>query len=262
MSTVANWAERVAVVTGGGSGIGRAVATRLADDGYAVAVIDANDVGAKRTAEIVSGTGGRSTAYAADITDEERVRAVVGEIRTDLGEIDVLVNAAGIFDQNLDFEELTSATWERVLRVNVLGTANLMRAVGTCMVERGRGAIVNVASSAGLVPRGGGSAYIASKFAVVGMTLKIAAEYAGRGVRVNAVAPGWIPTDLFTTSAAALRRAGGSVPDDPSPVGGNIPMNRPGDVHEVAAGVSFLASAAAGYITGVVLPIDGGYLVG
>ena len=134
MSTVANWAERVAVVTGGGSGIGRAVATRLADDGYAVAVIDANDVAAKRTAEIVSGTGGRSTAYAADITDEDRVRVVVGEITADLGEIDVLINAAGIFDQNLNFDELTSATWERVLRVNVLGTANVMREVGTLMV--------------------------------------------------------------------------------------------------------------------------------
>lgn len=252
------------MVTGGGSGIGRAIAQRLAADGFVVAVLDVNRATAEETVESINAADGSATAYSVDISKATEVSETIAEIARDLGDIEVLVNAAGIFDQNLDFMELSREVWDHILLVNVLGTATVMREVLRGMQARRSGAIVNIASSAGLVPRGGGTAYVASKYAVVGLTLKTAAEMGEYGVRVNAVAPGWIPTELFKTSAAALRShsPGSEVPAAPQPVGGNIPMVRSGRPEEIAAGVSFLVSKESSYVTGVVLPIDGGYLVG
>ncbi|MET8830709.1 SDR family NAD(P)-dependent oxidoreductase [Streptomyces sp. NPDC004610] len=256
---------RAALVTGAASGIGAATARALGRAGYAVAVCDLSGPGAHETADGIRSTGATATAYRVDVTDETAVADAVRATERDLGPLDVVVHAAGIFDQNQPFLELPDEVWELVLRVNVRGTANVLRAALPTLAGRGRGSIITVASSAGLVPRGGGAAYIASKHAVVGLTLKVAAEAAAQGVRVNAVAPGWIPTRLFETSATALRsgttaRPGG-IPDEPAPVGGTVPMRRPGTADEVAEGIVFLADDRSRYITGAVLPIDGGYLV-
>ncbi|MFE9664331.1 SDR family oxidoreductase [Streptomyces sp. NPDC005955] len=256
--------RRAALVTGAASGIGAATARALGRAGYAVAACDLSGPGAHRTADDIRSTGGTAMAYRTDVTDGSAVAEAVRAAEHDLGPLDVVVHAAGIFDQNQPFTELPDETWELVLRVNVRGTANVLRAALPALTGRGRGSIITVASSAGLVPRGGGAAYIASKHAVVGLTLKVAAEVAAQGVRVNAVAPGWIPTRLFETSATALRAGSarpGAVPDEPAPVGGTIPMRRPGTADEVADGIVFLADERSRYITGAVLPIDGGYLV-
>ncbi|MEU0686952.1 SDR family NAD(P)-dependent oxidoreductase [Streptomyces uncialis] len=256
--------RRTALVTGAASGIGAAAARALGRAGYAVAAVDLSGSGAHRTADAVRSSGATAAAYPVDVTDEAAVADAVRTAEHELGPLDVVVHAAGVFDQNQSFAELTGTVWELVLRVNVHGTANVLRAALPAMVGRQRGSIVTVASSAGLVPRGGGAAYIASKHAVVGLTRKVAAEVAAQGVRVNAVAPGWIPTRLFETSAAALRAGTRSadVPEQPTPVGGDIPMRRPGTVEEVADGILFLADDRSRYITGTVLPIDGGYLLG
>ncbi|MGW6460697.1 SDR family NAD(P)-dependent oxidoreductase [Streptomyces sp. NPDC055078] len=252
--------RRAALVTGAASGIGAATARALGRAGYAVAALDLSGPGARRTAGEIRSSGATATSYSVDVADEAAVTGAVHAAAEELGPLDVVVHAAGVFDQNQRFADLSGAVWELVLRVNVQGTANVLRAALPAMVERRRGSVITLASSAGLVPRGGGAAYIASKHAVVGLTLKVAAEVADRGVRVNAVAPGWIPTRLFETSAAALRAGG--VPAEPAPVGGVVPMGRPGTADEVADGIVFLADDRSRYITGTVLPIDGGYLVG
>ncbi|MFE2043078.1 SDR family NAD(P)-dependent oxidoreductase [Streptomyces sp. NPDC059477] len=257
-------ARRVALVTGAASGIGAATARALARAGYAVAACDLSGPGARETADGIRSTGVRATAYQVDVTDGTAVADAVHATQHELGPLDVVVHAAGIFDQNQPFTELTDDVWELVLRVNVRGTANTLRAALPALAARGHGSIITVASSAGLVPRGGGAAYIASKHAVVGLTMKVAAEAAAQGVRVNAVAPGWIPTRLFETSATALRAGTarpGEIPEEPAPVGGTVPMGRPGTADEVADGIVFLADDRSRYITGTVLPIDGGYLL-
>lgn len=256
--------RRTALVTGAASGIGAAAARALAHAGYAVAAVDLSGEGAQETADQIQSSGARAVAHSVDVTDETAVVAAVRATERELGPLDTVVHAAGIFDQNQAFAELTAATWESVLRVNVLGTAVVLRSSLPGMVERRRGSVITIASSAGLVPRGGGAAYIASKHAVVGLTQKVAAEVAAHGVRVNAVAPGWVPTRLFETSASVLRADAGSkdIPDEPTPVGGAVPMRRPGTVDEVADGIVFLADDRSRYITGTVLPIDGGYLLG
>jgi NAD(P)-dependent dehydrogenase (short-subunit alcohol dehydrogenase family) len=245
-------AGKVALVTGAASGIGRAAALRFARGSAAVMCADIDAGGAKATAEQIAAQGGRAAALALDVTDEGAVRDALARTVAELGGLNVLFNNAGV----------GAPSFERTLDVNLKGVYYGLRHGAELLAARGGGSIVNTASIAGLVGlegtiasdgplEGGGIAYIASKHGVVGLTRQFALHYARRGVRVNAVAPGYIATQM----TAPLRQT----PELEQRVARLHPMQRLGRPEEIAEAALFLASDAASFITGVVLPVDGGY---
>lgn len=256
---------RVALVTGGGSGIGAAVAVRLAHEGARVAVTDRDQESAQRTVDGLGSSGLAAEAFALDVVDAAQLDDTVARVRTRMGPPGILVNCAGIFDGMTPLEELTDELWDRVVRINLTGTMRVMRSVLPAMLAAGTGAIVNVASTAGLVSMGGGTAYTVSKFGLVGLTRQVAVEVAARGVRVNAVAPGLVATRLFDNTAQVLADVRTDTPlaaaaidllrSRPIEV---IPQARGGMPEEVAAAVAFLVSDDASYMSGHVLTVDGG----
>jgi 3-oxoacyl-[acyl-carrier protein] reductase len=237
----------VAIVTGAGSGIGRATALHLARDGFAVVV---NDLHAERavqvSAEIVA-AGGRATPIAGDVSDEADVAAIADGARKKFGAVTLLVNNAGIVHQAL-FVDLTPADWDRMFAVHVRGTFLCTRAVLPEMLARRSGAIVNVASQLGQI---GGIElvhYSAAKAAIIGMTKSLAREVSKQGVRVNAVAPGPITTPLTLSLSEDWRRAKAA----------GLPLGRFGEPEEVAAAIAFLASDAASLFVGQTLGPNSG----
>jgi NAD(P)-dependent dehydrogenase (short-subunit alcohol dehydrogenase family) len=193
---------------------------------------------------------------------------VVGTAEEALGRIDVLVNNAGVFDQNAPCEEIGEEAWDRLFAINVRGTAFMTQRVLRNMLTRGSGAIVNLSSVNALVGLGGGAAYAASKGAIAAFTRQVACEVGSRGIRVNALAPGAIATNLFDNSSSILGKANpdGRLAQEAKArmVQGSlagIPLGRIGDGHDVARAAAFLASDDAGYLTGVVLVVDGGYVI-
>jgi len=256
--------DRMAVVTGAGSGIGRAIAEMLAARGARVAAVDIDAAAAAETARRIADAGGRAEAFQADTSAAAELdRAVSGAVEK-LGPLEIMVNNAGILDGYFDAHEVTEAVWRRVIDIDLTGTfLGCQRALRE-MLPRGRGRIVNMASVAGLNGTGGGAAYVAAKHGVVGLTRQMAAAYASRGITVNAVCPGAIPTGLRAHSQAIL---GPGVPDmsgrgiavNDDQVRAVVPAGRRGTVEDVAAAVCFLASDAAGYITGHALTVDGGW---
>jgi NAD(P)-dependent dehydrogenase (short-subunit alcohol dehydrogenase family) len=251
-----------AIVTGGGSGIGRAIAEALARDGAAVAVVDLLPEGGKDAVAAIAAAGGRATFVAADVSRWEDVDRAVGAAVRELGPLGIMVNAAGILDGYAPADEMTPAVFERVIAINLTGTFFGAKRALAELVPRGRGRIVNIASTAGLGGTGGGPAYVASKHAVVGLTRQLAISYAERGVTVNAVCPGVVATDLRVNStrilgdaAPVMRGIGG----DDAAMRAITPAGRRGTVEEIAAAVRFLAGEQAGYITGHALAIDGGW---
>ncbi|HEY0448719.1 glucose 1-dehydrogenase [Actinophytocola sp.] len=233
-----------AVVTGAGQGIGRAIAHRLAADGFSVVVADLDETSAKRVAAEVDGT-----AVRCDVTDADSVRAVAD----DLDDLDVLVNNAGIYL----FEKLADVTPEsfrKVMDVNVLGTLLCMQALAKPLSHGAGGAVVNIASLSALMPVPGTGMYSPSKAAVRSLTALAALEYAPLGIRVNAVAPGRI-----TTEGSAVRQ---SDPERERRTAALIPAGRVGDPSEVADVVAFLARADSRYMTGQTLLVDGGLTSG
>ncbi len=239
---------RVALVTGGGNGIGRATAHALAQAGAHVAVSDI-DADAART---VAGEIGRGEAHRLDVADEAEVEAVVGTVIDRHGRIDILVNNAGL-GARLPTVDLPTERWRHVLAVNLDGSFFCARATGRYMVAAGQGAVVNVASIMGLVGNAhyGHLAYHSAKGAIVNFTRALACEWAARGVRVNAVAPTFARTRLTEPLLADEPLAQRLVAD--------TPMGRFAEPEEVAAAILFLASDAAAMITGVTLPVDGGW---
>jgi 2-hydroxycyclohexanecarboxyl-CoA dehydrogenase len=229
---------RTAVVTGGASGIGQAVAARLRKDGLAVATIDLNP-------------SDDESAFTADVTDRTQVDAALATIRERLGPVTVLVNAAGL-DSFKRFADLTFDDWRRVIDVNLNGTFHCVQAVLPDMIEAGWGRIVNISSSSTHSGQPYMAAYVAAKSAVNGLTKSLALEYGPRGITVNAVPPGFIDTPMLRT--AESRGYLGDVQQNIE----RTPVRRIGKPEDIAAACAFLASEEAGYITGQILGVNGG----
>jgi NAD(P)-dependent dehydrogenase (short-subunit alcohol dehydrogenase family) len=251
-----------AVVTGGGSGIGRAIGQALSAAGAPVALIDVIGDGAKEAAEAIRAKGGRAATLVADVARWEDVDSAVAAAVRELGPLGIIVNAAGVLDGYAPVEEITPALWSKVITINLTGTFFGCKRALAEMLPAGRGRIINIASVAGLVGSGGGPAYTASKHGVVGLTRQLAITYADRGVTVNAICPGAIATNLRANStrilgpdAPTMRGVGGDV----SKVAAITPAGRYGTLDEIAASAVYLASEAASYVTGHTLVVDGGW---
>jgi 3-oxoacyl-[acyl-carrier protein] reductase len=245
-------ARRVAVVTGGASGIGLGIVERLVADGWAAVIADVDGPAADREATRLSGNGAHVLARRLDVTREAEMDAVVPAIARELGSIDLFVNNAGITTHGL-IEDLPFADWRRVLDVNLDGVFLGVRAAGRVMLRQGSGSIVNIASVAWDRGSPGRGPYVVSKAGVVGLTKVAAVEWAARGVRVNAVAPGYIDTPMLR---GAYERGAIAERD----VLARIPAGRVAQVGEIATVVAFLGSPAASYITGQTIAVDGGFL--
>ena len=255
---------RMAVVSGAGSGIGRATACMLAARGAAVAAIDIDASAAKETARMIADAGGRGIGYGADVASAKALDAAVSAAVRALGALEIMFNNAGILDGYFDVDELDEAAWRRVIDIDLTGVYLGCKRALAEMLPAGRGRIVNMASVAGLGGTGGGAAYIAAKHGVVGLTRQMAAAYAARGLRVNCICPGAIPTGLRAHSQSIL---GPGVPDmsargvvvNDDQVRALVPAGHRGTVEDIAEAVCWLVSDAAGYVNGHALVVDGGW---
>src|SRR5918912_660169 len=241
---------RVAVITGAARGIGRRVTLVLAERGYAVA---ANDLSAsEEPLGELEWVGNETLPIPGDVSNEETVREMVHSVTESLGRVDVLVNNAGISAIG-PAEETALADWNRTLAVNLTGPFLMCRDFGNEMLRQGRGSIVNIASVAGLLGIADRAAYNASKHGLIGLTRTLATEWGGRGVRVNAVCPGWVKTEMDQADQAS----GGYTNAD---IEGRTPMGRFARPEDVAQAVAFLAAPEqSGYINGHTLSVDGGW---
>jgi 3-oxoacyl-[acyl-carrier protein] reductase len=252
--------KALAIVTGAGSGIGRACAGALGQRGFAVAAIDLDEKSAHETAARIPG----ARAYRADVSIGAQVDAALSAAVADLGPIEVLVNNAGILDGYFNADEIEEAVWRKVIDIDLTGAFLVSKRALREMLPRGRGRIINMASVAGLNGTGGGAAYIAAKHGVVGLTRQMAVAYGARGITVNCVCPGAIPTGLRPHSQAIL---GPGVPDmsnrgvavNDDQVRALVPAGVRGTVEDIAAAVCFLASPEASYVNGHSLVVDGGW---
>ena len=256
--------EGSAVVTGGGSGLGRAIALTLADGGAPIAVVDLLADGGVQTVDQVRKAGGRATFIPADVSRWDDVDRAIADAVRQLGPLAIIVNAAGILDGYATADAMAPALWERVIAINLSGTFYACKRALAEMTPRGAGRIINMASVAGLVGGGGGTAYVASKHGVVGLTRQLATTLGARhGVTVNAICPGPIETGLRTNSKAILGADApavmGGVGADMNLIRALVPLGRRGTVDEVAAVARFLASEGASYVTGHTLVVDGGW---
>ena len=246
-----NFTDRIAVVTGGSRGIGRAVCLELARRGAHVALCYAgNEAAAKETVAACEAEGARAMAVRCDVSDESQVKALMDAALKEFGRIDILVNNAGITRDGL-LMTMKEADFDAVLDANLKGAFLCMKAVSRPMMKQRYGRIVNLSSVVGLRGNAGQANYAASKAGLIGLTKSAARELASRGITVNAVAPGFIDTDMTAALPEAAREA----------LLASIPMARLGQPQDVARAVAFFAGPDAGYITGQVLCVDGGMAV-
>jgi NAD(P)-dependent dehydrogenase (short-subunit alcohol dehydrogenase family) len=244
--------DSAAVVTGAASGIGRAIARRLADEGAAVVVADVRDApreGGVPTHEAIRAAGGHARFVETDVTDRAAVKAAVAACVERYGSLDVAVNNAGIFPDQVEIDEVTEATYDRVLGVNLKGVyLGCQSAVDRMKAQASGGAILNTSSIAGLFGYDRSSAYCASKGGVTNLTRELAVEQGANGIRVNAIAPGIVET------AQTLKDEGGVIGEHLN----EIPLGRDGTPADIADAALFLVSDAARYVTGQNLVVDGG----
>lgn len=242
--------DKVALVTGAASGIGRATALRFAAEGASVACVDVSVAAATQTAQDIVAAGGKATALMADVTEQAACARVVAEAIERYGRLTTLVNSAGVRPDPPGTTP-THAEWQRVIDINLSGSYWMSRAAIPSLVASGSASITNLASIFGLVGGSSGAAYAASKGAIVNLTRQMALEWAP-AVRVNCVCPGVIETPM----TAGLRRD----PEWEKSVLSRYPLRRFGQPEEIASAILFLASDEAAFVTGVALPVDGGYV--
>ena len=243
---------KVAVVTGGGSGIGRAICDRLAADGIAIAVLDLDGDAADRVAAEIEGCGGTATGWAVDVTDRAGLEAAVADVAERLGPPTILVNNAGLqgFER---FLKITPEQWAKVLEVNLTGTFHCCQVVLPHMLDAGWGRIVNISSSSAQGGQPMMAHYVSSKAAVIGLTKSLALEFGPKGITVNTIPPGFIDTPMLRDSESK-GLLGGPVED----IEARTPVRRIGQPHDIAAATAFLVSEEASYVTGQVIGVNGG----
>ncbi|MDP7585063.1 MAG: 3-oxoacyl-[acyl-carrier-protein] reductase [Verrucomicrobiota bacterium] len=247
MSLLAN---KVAVVTGAGRGIGRAVALAYARMGADVACVSRTEENSAKAAAEVEALGRRAWAVAVDVSDTAAVNAAAGKILDDAGRVDILVNNAGVTRDNL-LMRMSEEEWDTVINTNLKGAFNFTKALTRPFIKQRSGRIINIASVIGLIGNAGQSNYAASKAALIGFTKSVAKELAPRGITANAIAPGFIETDMTAALNDKVRES----------IIGNVPLGRFGSPDDIAHAAVFLALEASGYITGQVLTVDGGMVM-
>jgi 2-hydroxycyclohexanecarboxyl-CoA dehydrogenase len=245
--------DKVAVVTGGGGGIGGATCARFAREGARVAVLDRNLAGARATAERIPADGGTALAIECDITDRASVDAAVARVIAEWGGIDILVNNAG-WDVFKPFTKTVPAEWERLIAINLVGPLNMHHAVLPGMVERKAGRIVNIASDAARVGSSGEAVYAACKGGIVALSKTLAREHARHDITVNVVCPGPTDTALF----ADYKQGAGNPEKLEEAFRRSIPLGRIGQPQDLPGAILFFASDDAAYVTGQVLSVSGG----
>jgi NAD(P)-dependent dehydrogenase (short-subunit alcohol dehydrogenase family) len=241
--------RRVALVTGGGSGIGKATAAAFAGSGFAVVVADVALAAAEETVGEILRSGGVATAVEADVARDDDARHAVEVAVAEYGRLDAAHNNAGVRQERMPIAELPPAEWERVLSINLTGVFYCLRHELNVMLKQGSGAIVNTCSTLGLVAGPSVGAYTAAKHGVAGLTRAAALECATNGVRVNAVCPGYVRTAM----------AGAAGPELRDQIVASHPVGRMAEPEEVAAAVVWLCSEQASFVTGTLLTVDGGY---
>src|SRR5258706_10122433 len=252
---------QVAIVTGGGQGIGRATALELARLGADVVVAELNAEGAERTANEVRGVGGKALALPTDVTKHADLTRMVDRVRADWGRIDVLVNNAGIYRAALPLD-VTEEHWDAIMNANAKAVFFASQAVLPTMIAQKRGAIVSLASMAGKIGSRNNLPYNASKASVVSMTKSLALAHAADGIRVNCVCPGFVETDMWTSVAREQSALLGQTPEEfTRKRQESVPLGRMERPEDVAAVIGFLASPRAAYMTGQALSVDGGLVM-
>jgi len=255
MDDMSQDAQRVAIVTGAARGIGAATARRLASDGMAVGVLDLDSADCADTVDAITNAGGCALAVSADVSKADQVEAAVSKVAADLGPPAILINNAGIIRDNLLFK-MTEDDWDMVLGVHLRGAFLMSRAAQKYMVDQRYGRIVNLSSSSALGNRGQVN-YSAAKAGMQGFTKTLAIELGPFGITANAVAPGFIVTDMTASTAA---RVGMGFEEFQAAAASQIPARRVGQVDDVAHVISFLCSEGAGFVSGQVIYVAGGPL--
>jgi len=243
--------NQAAIVTGAGRGIGHAIAVRLASEGARIACVSRSEENAKRTADELNILGADSAKhYAVDVADHAAVQKTGAQILEDFTKIDILVNNAGVTRDGLAMR-MSVEDWDTVINTNLRGAFNFTQAIIRAMIKQRSGRIINIMSVIGLIGNAGQTNYAASKAGLIGFTKSLARELASRNITVNAVAPGFITTDMTAGLSDEIKKT----------IQSQIPLGKTGAPEDVASAVAFLASAEASYITGQILCVDGGMVM-
>jgi 3-oxoacyl-[acyl-carrier protein] reductase len=247
MSQIIN---QIAVVTGAGRGIGRAIALKFAAEGADVVCVSRTQENSEKVTAEIRALGGKAWAFAVDVTDSAAVNAAAEKILVDCGKVDILVNNAGVTRDGL-LMRMSDTDWDTVLNTNLKGAFLFTKAFFRAFAKQRAGRIINISSVTGLIGNAGQCNYAASKAGLIGFTQSVARELAGRGVTVNAIAPGFIETDMTSELNEELK----------AKILKQIPLGKFGSADDIAAAALFLASSSARYITGQVLTVDGGIVM-